>query len=111
MSEYYSVLFVWSKGASTRKRIFKILAAENSRGNPVYISKLTKLYNASLELNEHQLTNSSIRKIIKVLKNYDLIKPLNEGGRPEYLELTEQGKKMLGRLSLKSKNIPLIEEL
>lgn len=105
MSKYYSLLFVWSKGASTRRKIFKILASENNKGNPIYISKLTSLYNSSIEADEKTHTNSSIRKNIKVLKEYGIIRSINEGGRPEYLELTEEGKIILEKLDLKSKNI------
>lgn len=95
MSQSYSILFVWSKGASTRRKIFKLLASENRKGNSVYISKLTKMYNSSLENDESSLTNSSIRKNIKVLKKYGFVKAINEGGKPEYLEITKEGKLFL----------------
>lgn len=98
MSKQYSLLFLWSKGSTTRRKIFKIIAEEQNKGNPVYISEITNLYNASLKEDENSVTNSSIRKHIRVLKEYDLIKPINEGGRPEYLELTEEGKKILQKL-------------
>lgn len=108
-SQYFSLLFVWSKGASTRRKLFKLIAAENLKGDSVYISKLTKLYDESLESDDNKLTNSSIRKNVKVLKDYNLVKAINGGGRPEYLELTEQGKLILERLSLKSIKIPKID--
>ncbi|MFV2016835.1 MAG: hypothetical protein ACC656_15490, partial [Candidatus Heimdallarchaeota archaeon] len=38
------------------------------------------------------------RKHIHILKKFNLIKPINEGGRPEYLELTENGQKILNKL-------------
>lgn len=98
MSKQYSLLFLWSKGATTRRKIFKIIAEEQNKGNPVYISEITNIFNATLEQDEGSVTNSSIRKHIRVLKEYNLIKPINEGGRPEYLELTEEGKNILQKL-------------
>ena len=101
MSKSYSLLFLWSKGSSTRRKIFLIIAQEQKKGQPVYISEITKIYNENVQEKEGevQVTNSSIRKHIKVLKDYDLIKPINEGGRPEYLELTEEGKIILVKLT------------
>jgi DNA-binding transcriptional ArsR family regulator len=101
MSKQYSLLFLWSKGSSTRRKIFKIIADEQAKGNPVYISEITTLFNNSLEGDETSVTNSSIRKHIRVLKEYNLIKPINEGGRPEYLELTEEGRGVLAKLKSK----------
>ncbi len=98
MNQFYSLLFVWSKGATTRRKILKILASENSKGNPIYISKITDLYNSSADGQEHKHTNSSIRKNIKVMKEYGVIKAINEGGRPEYLELTEDGKLVIEKM-------------
>ena len=98
MSKQFSLLFLWSKGATTRRKIFKIIAEEQNKGNPVYISEITNIFNATLEGDEDSVTNSSIRKHIRVLKEYNLIRPINEGGRPEYLELTEEGKGILQKL-------------
>lgn len=100
MSKQYSLLFLWSKGSTTRRKIFKIIAEEQKKGNPVYISEITTLYNTSIEpdSDDNTVTNSSIRKHIRVLKEYNLIRPINEGGRPEYLELTEEGKNILQKL-------------
>lgn len=98
MSKQFSLLFLWSKGATTRRKIFKIIAEQQNNGNPVYISEITNIFNATLQGDEDSVTNSSIRKHIRVLKEYNLIKPINEGGRPEYLELTDEGKNILQKL-------------
>ena len=98
MSKHYSLLFLWSKGASTRRKILKIIARQQELQKPVYISEITKHYNDSLKNGEHSVTNSSIRKHIKVLKEYNLIRPINEGGRPEYLELSDEGNFILQKL-------------
>ena len=95
MSKQYSLLFLWSKGATTRRKIFKIIAEEQTKGNPVYISEITNIFNNTLESDQDSVTNSSIRKHIRVLKEFNLIRPINEGGRQEYLELTEEGKNIL----------------
>ena len=95
----YSILFEWSKGASQRKKLLSIINNETAKGNAVYVSRLTYLFNSSLATNENSLTNSSIRKYIKVLKIYGFIKAVNEGGRPEYLELTENGLKAIEKLN------------
>lgn len=108
MSKNYSLLFVWSKGASTRRKILKIIVSENNKGNPIYISKLTNLFNSLIEFDEKPHTISSIRKNIKLLKEYGIIRAINEGGRPEYLELTEEGWKILEKMGSKSKVIPKI---
>ena len=98
MSKQYSLLFLWSKGATTRRKIFKIIAYEQTKCNPVYISEITNIFNSTLENDQDTVTNSSIRKHIRVLKEYNLIRPINEGGRPEYLELTEEGKNILQKI-------------
>ena len=69
-------------------------ATVNLRGN----YQITKIFNENLVEEEHSVTNSSIRKHVKVLKEYQLIKPINEGGRPEYLELTEEGRVILNKV-------------
>ena len=106
MSKNYSLLFVWSKGAFTRRKIVKIIASENEKGNPIFISAITTLYNSSIVADDKSHTNSSIRKNVKLLKEYGVIRAINEGGRPEYLEITDEGRLILEKMNSKSKKIP-----
>ena len=103
LSQRIKILFQWSKGASTRKRLISLIYSEQTKGNAVYISRLTKLYNSSISTDEKCITNSSIRKSVKLLKHYNLIKAVNEGGKPEYLELTQNGLKVFESIDLKEK--------
>ena len=56
---------------------------------------------------ENHITNSSIRKHIKVLKEYKIVRPINEGGRPEFLELTEEGKTIIEKIKSSQKKIKI----
>lgn len=109
MSQSFPLLFVWSKGASTRRKIFKIIASENNKGNSIYISKITTVFNSTIGNDEKKHTNSSIRKNVQLLKKYELIQAINEGGRPEYLELTNQGKSTFEKILVSGKKAPKLK--
>ena len=94
-SRQLTLLFIWSKGAKTRKRILKICSQLQNENKAVYISKISEIYNKSLTDKGNHVTPTSIRKHIKLLKENKILQALNEGGRPEYLELTQEGLKIL----------------
>ena len=100
MLQHPSIQSALSHETSKRGLIILILGKENLKSNPVYISKLTKLFNASIESDKEKLTNSSIRRNIKALRKNNIIQAINEGGRPEYLELTELGKQVFDSILL-----------
>lgn len=99
MSKHYSLLFIWSKGAKTRRKILRIISTQQNKGNPIYTSAITKIYNESVDT-EESVTISSIRKHVKLLKEYKIIQAINDGGRPEYLELTKNGDFVLSKLKI-----------
>lgn len=107
VTKNYKILFEWSKGAPTKRKVFILIVKENKNGNAVYVTRLTNLYNSSHSINERGITISSIRKCVNALKNYGLIKAVNEGGKPEYLEPTETGLKIFDKLELKDKDFHL----
>jgi hypothetical protein len=99
MSKYFSMLFIWSKGAKIRRKILNIISEAQDNNRPIFISEITKIYNSKIgsdgkksENTAKKVTISAIRKHVKILVQYDLIRPINKGGRPEYLQLTEEGK-------------------
>ena len=91
-------LFSWSKGATTRRKILFVFSEQEKQTKPVYISVITKIFNEKLCSDEGSVTPSCVRKHIHILKKFNLIQPINEGGRPEYLELTENGQLILNKL-------------
>ncbi|MHA1983918.1 MAG: hypothetical protein ACW967_06155 [Candidatus Hodarchaeales archaeon] len=92
MSEYYSVLFLWSKGAFIRRKILlEVHNAEKNR-NSIFVTKLQQILGNKME---KQLSRSTIRKHVNVLLEFNYIRIINKEGKPKYLALTDLGKKII----------------
>lgn len=101
MSQYFSLIFFWSKGSLVRRRILIIIADAQETHQPIFVSEIARLYNETMEKKKeiHRiLTNSAIRKHIQFLIKYGIVIPINKGGRPEYLELTLDGIEAVKRI-------------
>ena len=92
MSSNFSIVLVWAKGARQRRAILHEIYLAQKKGNPMFVSKLAKIYEEDLiSGNVEKISRSAIRKHVEVLKKYGFVTPVNEGGKPEFLQLTEFG--------------------
>lgn len=78
-----SILFYWSKGAETRRKIIWYMHRCEKRDDPCFINKIA---------DELDLSHVAIKKHIDLLVEEDYIKQMNPSGKPIYLKLTEDGK-------------------
>ena len=102
MSDYLSIVILWSKGAYQRKRILLEIARAQKEGNPIFVSKIAeRLISLSENQDKHDkpISLSAVRKHVKVLTQFGFIKSINLGGKPEYLQLTTEGEKAVQLLS------------
>lgn len=81
-----SVLFYWGKGAETRVSIIKIIGECNQKKLPCYLNQIAQKMN---------LSHVAIMKQLNLLLEEGYIREVNPDGKPIYLELTENGKKIL----------------
>ncbi|OLS26384.1 MAG: hypothetical protein HeimC3_09340 [Candidatus Heimdallarchaeota archaeon LC_3] len=96
MSKYYSLLFIWTKGAKIRREIVKIVFSYQEKNEAIFLSKIT---NDLIEkYTEKKVTISLVRFHLKSLEKYNLIESINKGGRPEYLSLTREGLDAFNRI-------------
>ncbi len=80
-----SVLFYWSKGAELRRRLVATMAKECRGKRACYLSKLAGILGVS---------HVALKKHVDLLVENGFIKHMNEGGKPVFLELTPEGKKL-----------------
>ena len=81
-----SVLFYWSKGADTRRRILSVTRELNDEHEPCFINVLSEKLN---------LSHVAVKKHVELLLGENYIKQMNPNGKPIYLELTEIGREVL----------------
>jgi len=84
-----SVLFYWSKGADTRRRILVVTRKLNDEHQPCFINVLSE---------ELELSHVAIKKHVELLVEGKFLKQMNPNGKPIYLELTDSGRKVLAEL-------------
>lgn len=84
-----SVLFYWSKGADTRRRILSVTGELNQNNEPCFINVLAERLS---------LSHVAIKKHVELLVEEDYLSQLNPDGKPIYLELTEAGRAVLAEL-------------
>jgi DNA topoisomerase IA len=95
MSEYYSVLFLWSKGAFIRRKILlEVHNAEKNR-SPIFVTRLQQIL---INKMEKKPSRSTIRKHVNVLLEFNYIRIINKEGKPKYLALTDLGEKVISLL-------------
>ena len=87
-----SVLFYWSKGSDTRRRILSVTRELNDGHEPCFINVLSE---------KLELSHVAIKKHVELLVEEKYIKQMNPNGKPIYLELTETGKEILDEIENK----------
>ena len=81
-----SVLFYWSKGARTRRRILMETRKLNEADEPCFLNVLS---------DKLELSHVAVKKHMELLIEEKYIKQINPGGKPIYLEITAAGKDVL----------------
>ncbi len=85
-----SILFYWGKGAETRVGIIKTVGHCNEFSEPCFLNQIAQILN---------LSHVAIMKHVSLLIDEGYIRELNPNGKPVYLELTENGKKIFKEFS------------
>lgn len=85
-----SVLFYWSKGADTRRRILSVIGELNQLHEPCFINVLSE---------KLDLSHVAIKKHVGLLVDENYIRQMNPNGKPIYLELTEAGREVLDEVA------------
>ena len=81
-----SVLFYWSKGADTRRRILSVAKELNDEERPCFLNVLSE---------KLELSHVALKKHVDLLIDEKYMKPLNPHGKPIYLEVTNKGREVL----------------
>lgn len=85
-----SVLFYWSKGANTRRRILSLTRILNDENKPCFLNVLSE---------KLELSHVALKKHMDLLIDEKYIKQINPDGKPIYLELTDTGREVLEELA------------
>ncbi|MFN7991833.1 MAG: winged helix-turn-helix domain-containing protein [Candidatus Micrarchaeia archaeon] len=85
-----TILFYWSKGSDTRRKLIRLIADCERKSEPCYLNLLAERLG---------LSHVAIKKHIDLLIEGGYIKVLNPGGKPVYLALTDQGIEVLREFS------------
>lgn len=86
-----TILFYWSKGADTRRKIVKFIYDCEEKNKPCFLNYLAKKLN---------MTHPAVKKHVDLLIEEKIIKPINPLGKPVYLQLTSSGKKILKEFTI-----------
>jgi len=85
-----TVLFYWSKGSDTRRRIVKIIAECEKKENPCFLNIIAE---------RMKLSHVAIKKHLDLLIEEGYVRILNPGGKPNFLALTPKGADIVKELS------------
>lgn len=88
-----SILFYWSKSAEVRRNIIKFIHKCNRQNKPCFLNILSDNF---------KMSHTGMKKHVDLLIEEGYIKPINPGGKPIYIELTQKGQKILKELDLKT---------
>ena len=83
MQPQESILFVWGKGAGTRRKILHLLK-QCGKEEPCFLNRIA---------HELGISHVATRKHLTLLIEGGYVQPLNPDGKPVYLTLTEKGKR------------------
>jgi predicted transcriptional regulator len=86
-----SVLFYWSKGAETRRRILSVTRELNISNEPCFINILAEKLN---------LSHVAIKKHVELLVDENYMTQMNPNGKPIYLELTDAGCEVVDEMAI-----------
>lgn len=77
-----SILFYWSKGADTRRRILLFIHKHNKKNKPCFLNQIAK---------ELEVTHVAAKKHTDLLLEEGYISQINPKGKPIYLKITNKG--------------------
>jgi len=77
-----TILFYWSKGATIRREIIRIISECERKDKPCFLNFLAK---------ELRLSHVAAKKHLDILIEYGFVKIINPKGKPHYLKLTKKG--------------------
>jgi len=80
-----TILFYWSRGSETRVRMVRLIGKSEKSRKPCYINTLAKSLG---------LSHVAIKKHLDLLIDEGYVKILNPGGKPKFLALSGEGKKV-----------------
>jgi DNA-binding transcriptional ArsR family regulator len=85
-----TILFYWSKGSETRRKIIRLIAACERKREACYLNLLAERLGVS---------HVAVRKHLDLLVEEKYVEILNPEGKPNFLALTAKGVEMLKELS------------
>jgi len=80
-----TILFYWSRGADTRVKLIKLMAKCEKTGSACYVNTLARKLGVS---------HVAVMKHLGLLIDEKYVRVLNPGGKPQFLALTAEGKKI-----------------
>ncbi len=81
-----SVLFYWSRGAEVRRKILSLTHRANQKKKPIFLNALAKKLG---------LSHVAVKKHVDLLVEEEYLEEINPGGKPVYLSLSKQGRRVL----------------
>lgn len=87
-----SILFYWSKGSGTRRKIIKFVHDCEKKGKPCFLNAIAEKFS---------LTHVAVKKHIDLLIEEKYIFQINPSGKPVYLKLTGSGEEIVEELGKK----------
>jgi DNA-binding transcriptional ArsR family regulator len=85
-----TILFYWSKGSETRRKIIRLIAACERKREACYLNLLAERLGVS---------HVAVRKHLDLLVEEKYVEILNPEGKPNFLTLTPKGAEILKELS------------
>jgi DNA-binding MarR family transcriptional regulator len=85
-----TILFYWSKGAETRRKLIQFIYECEKKNKPCFLNIIAEKLN---------LTHVAVKKHLDILIEEKYIKTINPSGKPIYLKLTNSGKEIIKELT------------
>lgn len=85
-----TILFYWSKGSDTRRRLIRLIAEHERKSEPCYLNLLAT---------DIGMSHVATKKHVDLLIEEGYIRILNPGGKPLFLALTDKGIEALREFS------------
>lgn len=85
-----TILFYWSKGSDTRRKLIRLIAEFERRSEPCYLNLLAEKLG---------LSHVAIKKHLDLLIEQGYVRVLNPGGKPLFLSLSPLGIEVLREFS------------
>lgn len=85
-----TILFYWSKGADTRRKIIRFIGECEKNKKPCFLNAIAKKF---------KVTHVAVKKHLDLLIEEGYVRQINPKGKPVYLELTKMGKDVLNEFS------------